>query len=267
MIKENAHNSIKLKIDIHAQDTLAFQEIALLVDKPEFLEMLPILRKELEVESISDLKDYIDVVYEKPSHSKKKKKINLIKYNDLEDFLEIILFQLNKVYLHKDDITDEMRMPTLIATEASLVCVKFNRPPYFAEVVKQSVFCGAVDDDTLRHTYAKIIENDSLFSTSGYIQLPQMAILVSPITTYEELKKVFREAKELFKKDKRLTYYQPRIDTITNIKKYRDWYWERVKGKTYQKIADEWVEKHQNENTTYLDVLKAVKLYKKLLTL
>lgn len=260
-------NPIDLKIDIRAHNTLAFQEIALLVDKPEFLEMLPILRKELEVESTSKLKDYMDVAYEKPLHSKKKKKINLTKYTDLEDFLEIILLQLNKVYFHKENITDEMDMHTLIATEASLVCLKFNRPPYFAEVVKQAVFCRAVDDDTLRHTYAKIIENDSLFSTSGYIQLPQMAILVSPITTYEELKKVFREAKELFKKDKRLTYYQPRIDTISNIKKYRDWYWEKLNGKTYQKIADEWLEKHENENTTYLDVLKAVKHYKKLLTL
>jgi hypothetical protein len=65
--------------------------------------------------------------------------------------------------------------------------------------------------------------------------------------------------------DKRLSYYQPRIDVTPNIKKYRNWYWERIKGKTYQTIADEWIEKHEMENTTYLDVLKAVKTYEKLL--
>jgi hypothetical protein len=228
--------------------------------------MLPQLRKDLEVENTVDLKDYIDVAYEKPSHNnRKKKKINFSKYKGIENTFDAVF--LHKTFTHKEDIFDEMDMYSLIANEVNLVCVKFNRPPYFAEVVKQAIFCGAIDKNALRHTYAKIIENDQMFSTGGHFQLPQTAILISPITTYEELKKVFREAKELFKTDERLIYYQPRLDTVSNIKKYRDWYWERVKGKKYQEIADEWVEKHEDENTTYLDVLKAVKLYKKLLSL
>jgi hypothetical protein len=67
------------------------------------------------------------------------------------------------------------------------------------------------------------------------------------------------------KTDKRFSHYQTRIDFTPNIRKYREWYWERIKGKTYQQIADEWLEQHEDENTTYLDVLKAVKTYQKLL--
>lgn len=264
-MKKEKTNLIDLKIDIHAHNTLAFQEMALLVDKPEFLEMLPILRKEFEVEGTADLKDYLDVAYEKPINSKKTKKINLSKYKGVDNILEAVLF--NETVFNTNKINEEMPIYQLIATEANMVCVKFNRPSHFAEVVKQAIFCGAIEEDTLRTTYSKIIENDALFSTSGYFQLPQMAIFISPTTTYEELKKVFREANKLYKTDKRLIYYQPRIDTISNIKKYRDWYWEKLNGKTYKEIADEWVEKHEDENTTYLDVLKAVKLYKKLLTL
>ena len=96
--------------------------------------------------------------------------------------------------------------------------------------------------------------------------LERVAIFVSPTSTYEDVKEEFRKAKELMKSDKRLSYYQPRVDLAPNIRKYRDWYWKRIQGRTYQVIADEWVEKHENETTTYLDVLKAVKTYEKLIT-
>ena len=92
--------------------------------------------------------------------------------------------------------------------------------------------------------------------------LNQIAIFVSPTSTYEDVKEEFRKAKELMKADKGLSYYQNQSDITPNIKKYRKWYWERIKGKTYQAIADECPE---NEVVTYLNVLKAVKIYIKLL--
>jgi hypothetical protein len=137
-MKNEKINLLDLKIKIHAQDTLAFQETALLVDKPEFLEMLPQLRKDLEVENTVDLKDYIDVAYEKPSHNnRKKKKINFSKYKGIENTFDAVF--LHKTFTHKEDIFDEMDMYSLIANEVNIVCVKFNRPPYFAEVVKQAI--------------------------------------------------------------------------------------------------------------------------------
>jgi len=252
-----------LKIDIQAKNNLAFQEIALLVDKPDFLQMLPLLREDLGIINLVGLNEFMNTAYEKPFNSKERKKINFSKYKktiELKKFAKD-----NKIMATYGALEEDMDLFQLIATEINLLCIQFKRPPYFAGMVRQAIFCGAVNEDYFKPTSAQIIEKDLLFSGVGHFQLPQIAILISPTTTYEELKTVFREANLLFKTDKRLIYYQPRVDIAPNIRKYRGWYWERIKGKTYQQIADEWVEKFENETTIYLDVLKAVKTYEKLL--
>jgi hypothetical protein len=47
----------------------------------------------------------------------------------------------------------------------------------------------------------------------------------------------------------------------------RKWYWGRIEGKTYQKIAEDWAEEQlpKEVSTTYLEVLKAVRKYSLLL--
>ncbi|MFH1792731.1 MAG: hypothetical protein ABH819_03810 [Patescibacteria group bacterium] len=249
-----------LKIDIQIDNNLAFQEIALLVDKPDFLQMLPFLRKDLGIVNLVSLDEFMDTAYDKPLHSKGKKKINLSKYKDAGKFKEFAKY--NEIMATSGDLEDEMDLFQLIATEVNLTCLQFKRPPYFADVVRQAIYCGAVNEDYFKPTSAQIVEKDILFSTSGHFQLPQIAIFISPTTTYEELKTVFREANSLFKTDKRLIYYQPRVDITPNIRKYRKWYWERIKGKTYKQIADECPD---NEVVTDLDILKAVKTYSNLL--
>lgn len=255
---------LDLKIDIQVENNLAFQEIALLVDKPDFLQMLPLLRKDLGIVNLVTLDEFMDIAYDKPFHSKEKKKINLSKYKDAKTFKEFA--KDNELMVSSGGLEDEMDLFQLIATEVNLTCLQFKRPPYFADVVRQAIYCGAVNEDYFKPTNAQVIEKDILFSTSGHFQLPQIAIFISPTTTYEELKNVFRKANSLFKTDKRLIYYQPRVDITPNIKKYRGWYWERISGKTYEQIADDWNETHNDETSAiYLDVLKAVKTYKKLL--
>jgi len=255
---------LDLKIDIQAKNNLAFQEIALLVDKPDFLNLLPLLRNDFGVVNLVGLDEYMNVTYDKPFHNKEKKKINFAKYKDANKLKEFA--KENEIMATYGRLDDEMDLFQLIATEVNLACIQFKRPPYFADVVRQAVFCGAVNDDCFKPTSAQVIEKDLLFSTAGYFQLPQIAILISPTTTYEELKEVFRNANKLYKTDKRLIYYQPRVDTTPNIKKYRNWYWERINGKTFEDIADDWNKKHNDETSAiYLDVLKAVKAYEKLL--
>jgi len=263
-IKKNDRAYLQdLKIDIQAKNSLAFQEIALLVDKPDFLNLLPLLRKDFGVVNLVSLDEYMDIAYDKPFHSKEKKKINFSKYKDANKLKEFA--KDNQIMATYGGLDKEMDLFQLIATEVNLVCIQFKRPSYFSDVVRQAIFCGVVNDDSFKPTSAQVIEKDLLFSTAGYFQLPQIAIFISPTTTYEELKEVFRNVNKLYKTDKRLIYYQPRVDTTPNIKKYRNWYWERTIGKTYEQIAEDWVGRYENETTTYLDVLKAVKTYEKLL--
>ncbi len=246
-----------LKIDIRTKSDINYQELALLFDKPAFLNMLPALRREygfVNLISFDECEDF-DVLWE--LDSKGFTKINLSKYTKIEN--------LKKSFpSYYDYIKGSDNAPIIFENECYLLCYEFSRPPYFFNAIEESIYCGIVTNKNFKPTKATIIEPNSLWFGDT---LPPIAIFVSPTSTYEDVKEEFRKAKELMKTDKRVSYYQPRTDLTPNIRKYREWYWERIKGKTYQQISNEWEKKHNNEteSTTYLDVLKAVKIYEKLL--
>lgn len=246
-----------LKIDIRTNRDDYYQELVLLFDKPAFLDLLPKLRSYYKVINLIPIEEYKE--YDFPDlediYGGGTAKVDVTKYKKVKS----LKTSLPNFY---DEVISSTELPLVIENECYLICYEFGRPPYFYEVVKQSIYCGVVTDENFHPTKTEIIESDSLWFGPTP---PPVAIFVSPTSTYKDLEKEFRKAKELMKTDKRLSYYQPRIDLTPNIRKYHHWYWERIKGKTYQTIADEWVEKHEKEDTTYLDVLKAVKIYTKLL--
>lgn len=247
---------LKLKIDIKTKDDTNFLELAIFFDKPEFLQLLPKLRKEYSVDHLIEPEKYLNRINELDT---KTTKINFSKYRNTKELIKIAK---NNHW----DIETEMDMYQMLDTEANIICYQFKRPPCFVEAVKQTIFCGSVEGDWLGMTSVEVIESGLPLNASSF-QLPQLAILVSPATTYESVKKSFQIAQTLNKTDPKLAYFRPRVDFVNNIRKYRYFYWERLEGKTYQVISDEWIKKHENETTTYLDVLKAVKNYKKLLIL
>lgn len=246
-----------LKIDIRASKDINYQELALFFDKPTYLDLLPKLRSYYKVVNLVSAEEYKD--YDFPDfediYGGGDAKIDISKYKKIK----ILKSTLPDFY---DEVVNNTDLPLVLENECYLLCYEFNRPPYFYDAIRQSIYCGIVTDDNFNPTKIEIIESGSLWFGPT---LPPIAIFISPTSTYEDVKKEFRKAKELMKTDKRLSYYQPRIDLAPNIKKYREWYWKRIKGDTYQKIADEWAENHKTGNTTYLDVLKAVKIYEKLL--
>lgn len=247
-----------LKIDIRSDNDIHFQELSLLLDKQAYLDMLPKLRNSYKVVNLVPADEYQDCLDNTicGEYGFEQAKIDLSKYTKLNELKKAV----PDFY---DILKDETEYPVVLENECYLLCYEFNRPPHFVDVIRQSIFCDAVTENNFSPTKATIIEPGGMWFG---ITLPPIAIFVSPTSTYEDVKEEFRKAKELMKTDKRLSYYQPRIDLAPNIRKYRHWYWERIKGETYQAIADEWVEKHETENTTYLDVLKAVKTYERLLT-
>lgn len=248
---------LDLKIDIQAKKDINYQELALLFDKPAFLNLLPKLRSYYKVVNLIPIKEYKD--YDFPDFEDLfgggDAKIDTSKYKKIE----LLKTTLPNFY---DEIIDNTELPLVLENECYLLCYEFNRPPYFYEAIRQSIYCGVVTDEDFKPTKIEIIESSAMWFGAT---LPPIAIFISPTSTYEDVKEEFRKAKEMMKTDKRLSYYKPRIDVTPNIRKYREWYWDRIKGKTYQTIADEWVEKHKYDTTTYLDVLEAVKKYEKLL--
>ena len=263
-MKKNNEDLLKLKIFIDSSSDKDFQEMALLVDNLEFLHLLPKLRKDFEIDKLIPTDKFEEKVFDEPYEIKKKMKVNLSKYKNPK-YLKSFAKEHESFY--SIDLDEEMDYCQFLDTEINLVCIQFNRPPYFAPVIKQAVFCGVVNNLYFLPTVYDIIENDRINLSVASFELPRAAILISPTTTYEDVKKTFKEAQNLFKTDKKLAYYKPRLDFVNNIRQYRQWYWERLEGKTYQKIADDYVESKlpAQYNTTYQDVIKGVKVYKKLL--
>lgn len=246
------------KIDIRTNNDVYFQELALLFDKPAFINLLPDLRQTYRVPNLFSIEDFDEELnfHLHNTHFRETTKINTTKYSKIGELKGLFpdLYEFVK---------DGSDMPEVLDAECNLICFEFNRPTYFVEAIEQAIFCGAVDDKHFKPTEARVVNFGEM---GAWETFERVAIFVSPTSTYEEVKEEFRKAKELMKTDKRLSYYRSRVDATPNTRKYREWYWERVQGKTYQVIADEYVGRNENELTTDLDVLKAVKTYTTLLT-
>lgn len=242
------------KIDIHASRATHYQELALFFDKPQFLGLLPYLRQTYKITSLFSLADFEGEFdcHLHSTHLGESVKIDLSKYSKVKELKQ----SFPDFY---DFLTDENNMPEALDAECNLICYEFNRPPYFIGPIEQAIFCGSVDDAYFKPTEAKVVDFEEMGAWPG---LERVAVFVSPTSTYEDVKEEFRKAKELMKTDGRLSYYQPQADIAPNIRKYREWHWKRIQGKIYREIADECP---TDDIVTYLDVLKAVKNYKKLL--
>lgn len=247
---------LKLKIDIQTKDNTNFLELAILFDKPEFLQMIPQFRKDYGINQIVDPNKYSDKI---SKLDQKTAKINFSKYQKPKELLKT-------AKENQWDIQEKMDLYQMLDTEANLVCYQFKRHPCFVEAVKQAIFCGSIEGDWLGTTSVEVLES-GLPQNASCFQLPQLAILISPTTTYETLKSSFQTAQILYKTSPKLSYFRPRVDFVNNIRKYRYFYWKRLTGKTYEGIADDWVDKQKpkEDMTTYLEVIRGVKIYSKLL--
>lgn len=256
-------NLLELKIDIQVDDDKDFFELAILLDKPEFLELLPQLRKEYEVEGLVKV-DYFHKVVD-GFFTEEIYKINFDKY---QNHKQISKYMTDKT-LALQDTKRLMDKFQLVDTEANLLCFIFGRPPYFSQAIEHAIFCGAVDDYSFRTTSVTVVEDNRVIQSVADFQLPQVAILVSPNSSDREIKEAGRIAKKWYKNDKRLSYYKPKVDMASKIRNYREWYWSYLSGeKTYDDIANDWADR-EDADLSGLDanrILKGISYYKKLLT-
>lgn len=242
------------KIDIRTDKDVLFQELALLFDKPSFINLLPDLRRTYKVTNPYPLEDFDEEFEFNLLNAGEIVKIDLSKYSKIDKLKELFPEYYDFIS------SGSNAMPEMFDCECNLICYEFDRPTYFVEAIEQAILCSAVNDKYFKPTEAKVVN----FGIMGaWPTLDRLAIFISPTSTYEDVKEEFRKARELMKTDKQLSYYQPRTDLTPNIRKYREWYWERVKGKTYQAIADDCSDE---DVVTYLNILKAVKIYTKLLS-
>lgn len=254
---------IKLKIEILAEDDTNFMEIATLVDKPEFLSLLPLLRKEYGINEEEVNLDNYDKNLDLITNNNKTHFINFSKFRDPKQLFE---YTKEHVYLFNEKVG--METYPAFDTEMLLMCYLFRRPPIFSSVCFDAVLCGTVGDYSYRTTKVVVNDSNNQFTSVSDLALPYVSILVSPNSSDREIVEAGRIAKTLYKTDERLNYYKPRTDLVNKVRIYRQWYWMHIGGKKYTEIADSWADKADAEFADLDDnrVGKSIRFYKKLLT-
>lgn len=213
-----------------------YQEIALLVDQPRFISKLIEARIKAKIEKpFIDLKQ-IETINKYPSYSELSKK-----YEEIREKDQAIKYR--------------------IGTSSLEILFELHYPMYYRDVVKHAIVFGLVVD---LQPVVTLIDN------KHKIQNPSVIMIPSPTTTNEEIKKALTEAKILINRTER-TKTPNNLDTTSNIKKYRYWYWEYLSGKDYKIVSDEWADNPQaKENDPGFDanfVYKGIQSYKERLLL
>lgn len=253
------------KIDIKTKNDTNFLELAILLDKPEFLEFLPKIRKKYNFNHLIDLKNYDKTI--DSFGIDEYGKFDFSTYKNSKELIDYAIKQTTWTI----DIDEKMDLLQLLDMEANILCYIFKRPPYFSGMIKQAILCGSVDGDSFQPTSTTIIEGDTLLSTTASFQLPRVAILISPTSTDLDIKKQVQIARHIYKTEKAVSYYKPRTDKVNKIRAYREWYWLRIAGKSYWEISGFWTDNSavdsSDSGTDYNRVYKGVAYYKKLLTI
>lgn len=267
-MKMKYEDLLRLKIDIQTDNDRNFLELAILFDKPEFLEWMPKIRKKYDLETIAP--DQYWEVYEElsddPVNPKKTQdEFDLSLYKDVEGLSDYLI--VHESFFPIGGGQDKYQQ---LETDAAILCHIFKRPPYFIQSIIKAIICGAVDGGDFSSTNIYVTENDLLLTSSGGLAAPQVVVSISPSSTDLEIKEQVAQARHLLKTDKRLTYYKPRIDLVSRIRHYREWYWQHLTGITYKQISQEWTynPKRIRSESDYDEIRigRGVALYKKLLS-
>lgn len=258
---------LTLKVEIVDNgNTSIYQEIALLVDKPDYLKLIDKVREEYSIDEVAPAKGDFSFLLNLFDPSKEGE-INLKKYKSLDKFKELLPKEFANVLSFAKDAIEPLR----VQAEAVLICFEFGRPYYFVPIVLQSIMYGITDIDWLQRTQAVVQDQDYAGHRFNEINIPQIVIEMSPYSTYNDIKQAIRDSKKIFKEDLRFKYLGTKPDYHEEIRKYRYWYWERVAGKKFSEIAKDWNASQEKkgfiDNTIDIDVINAVKTYKDLLQL
>jgi len=191
-------------VEIEIQDWGKYLDVALLVDKPEFRKIIPILRKKYELDTHF------------PALNPKQA------YRDF--FIKMA-----------EDITLKKRFEN----DVEKIRRRFHRPTHFTIVISKAIVTGVVNEYASAY-----LEEQVLYPSKNPVEEPpeetKYAIVVSPITKKADVDKVFSDFLRRIKKNYSVKkenpaygwFFEPRIytDTKDNIEQDRVWYRKREEG-------------------------------------
>jgi len=217
-----------IKIEIDNPRRLC--DIAYLMDRDDFLQEVVRLRKKWQIEKLITPKKELDW------------ESFLVKNRQIDEFWQDI-----------DSLRNRFKLTS-----------NYNKALIFA------IVCGVVNEDTYHTSFWASIDNDM------DVGAPTMFVIYfTADTTEKELLKTFNEYKTQIKTLRKIKpldrFFQSvgntQPDTISNIKRDREWYWKKKQGKTCLEIAKEDKQKGSIDPEDYVETIKkAIRQYRKRLS-
>ncbi len=227
-------------IEIDIEDKRLYAQIAFLVDSPTFIDRnIQSIRKRFKIESTFEADDF---------NSWENHILTLAGYN-LEEYWTMDKVGSNAK--NPDDNEWKRKIQWLRSTQANFLkkasiqkdfmesIVKLrklhNYPPLFDSVIQQAVLFHRV---THFKTAVGTVSYDTLPISSNSDEAV-MAIIVTPFSTQEDILSAFNEAKKLKHEYVFTNPLDEKLgkDTIPNIRRDREWYWQIFNGKRQHDIA------------------------------
>lgn len=209
---------LNLKIDIKCTNDIAYMDVSLLVDKPEFLRLLPEYRKKHGITDLITLTKFYEWT------SKKMDEDSRIMKDDV--FGTVNLTELNLPFMTFEE-------------DAKALCRQFKKPGYFVSIIEFAIVCGVVHDISYQHTRIEVKPTDPP-PPSEETELPEVRIVISPMTTLKDVQEVFeKNVPDIFESHMKLLnyYYRMKNRKSGNFRRDREWYWQNLEGIGYTEIA------------------------------
>ncbi len=257
-IKDNS-DLLELKVNIECKNDIAYMDCALLLDKPEFLRLLPEYRKKHGIDVLVPYTKFYEWISTKMDADIKAKE------DDIEKGITV------------NDIT-ELNLPFLeFEEDAKSLCRQFKKPGYFVQIIQFAIACGVVGDISYQHTRIEVTPTDPP-PPPEETELPEVRIVITPMTTLKDVQEVFeKNVPDIFESHMKLLnyYYRMKNRKAGNFRRDREWYWKNLEGEGYTEIAlseaspSERLEYKKSRNryliTEYQMVKQAIRRYKNLL--
>lgn len=241
------------RIDIDIEDNSTYTQVAFLVDRPGFIDDIKEIRRLYRIEvPFSDdpivLEHHlIQLAGFSPDQIKhlNNEAVDLVMSEEIMDSRKAkeSYGKLTTALKYKKPIEEKVRKKETDFREAIAKCRrKYQYPEMFNQIVKQAVLFNKISRfKTAYATHFNRSDEDDILQPSPSDEL--MAIVVTPYSTKKDIEEAFEECKTHIRTLIEMTspvYHMIGKDTITNIKRDRYWFWEKMSGKKYQTILDEW---------------------------
>ena len=163
------------------------------------------------------------------------------------------------------------RVLALVLENAETLAMKYKKNRLYVHVGVAAILTNVVTDNDYKTTQIIDLNKSELrqladeldSSYSEYFAGAEetlLAIRIDPETTKDELIDTFK-----FIKDREMGYMSSsHPDTLSRVKRNRDWYWENLNGKKPNQIFNQ-ICRDDDDNTTYDDVSKGIAGYRKFL--